>query len=55
MIFVPNTMQNSSTSQMAIQCDALIAFLSHFMTLMPGDIIATGTPQGVGLGRNPPL
>ena len=49
------TLQNSSTSQMVFQCDALIAFLSRFMTLMPGDIIATGTPPGVGLGRNPPL
>ena len=50
-----DTLQNSSTSQMVFQCDALIAFLSRFMTLMPGDIIATGTPPGVGLGRNPPL
>ena len=49
------TLQNSSTSQMVFRCDALIAFLSRFMTLMPGDIIATGTPPGVGLGRNPPL
>ena len=40
---------------MVFQCDALIAFLSRFMTLMPGDIIATGTPPGVGLGRDPPL
>ena len=40
---------------MVFQCDALIAFLSRFMTLMPDDIIATGTPPGVGLGRNPPL
>ena len=50
-----DTVQNSTTSQMVFQCDALIAFLSRFMTLMPGDIIATGTPPGVGLGRNPPL
>ena len=48
-------MQNSTTSQMVFQCDALLAFLSRFMTLMPGDIIATGTPPGVGLGRDPPL
>ena len=40
---------------MVFQCDALIAFLSRFMTLMPDDIIATGTPPGVGLGRNPLL
>ena len=50
-----DTVQNSMTSQMVFQCDALIAFLSRFMTLMPGDIIATGTPPGVGLGRDPPL
>jgi 2-keto-4-pentenoate hydratase/2-oxohepta-3-ene-1,7-dioic acid hydratase in catechol pathway len=34
---------------------AAIAFLSSFMTLEPGDIIATGTPSGVGFKRNPPL
>lgn len=50
-----DTVQNSTTSQMVFQCDALVAFLSRFMTLMPGDIIATGTPPGVGLGRDPPL
>ena len=50
-----DTVQNSMTSQMVFQCDALVAFLSRFMTLLPGDIIATGTPPGVGLGRDPPL
>ena len=50
-----DTVQNSTTSQMVFQCDALVAFLSRFMTLMPGDIIATGTPPGVGLCRDPPL
>ena len=49
------TVQDSTTGQMVFHCDALIAFLSRFMTLMPGDIIATGTPPGVGLGRDPPL
>jgi len=33
----------------------LISYISQFMTLLPGDIISTGTPAGVGLGMNPPL
>ena len=33
----------------------LISYLSHFMTLLPGDIISTGTPEGVGLGMKPPM
>ena len=32
----------------------LISYISHFMSLHPGDVIATGTPPGVGLGQNPP-
>ena len=32
----------------------LVSYLSRFMTLLPGDIISTGTPAGVGLGMNPP-
>jgi len=32
----------------------IVSYLSRFMTLMPGDIIATGTPPGVGMGRKPP-
>jgi 2,4-diketo-3-deoxy-L-fuconate hydrolase len=34
--------------------DALISYVSRFMSLQPGDVIATGTPPGVGLGMNPP-
>jgi 2-keto-4-pentenoate hydratase/2-oxohepta-3-ene-1,7-dioic acid hydratase in catechol pathway len=34
---------------------AIIAYVSQFITLEPGDIIATGTPEGVGLARTPPL
>ena len=33
----------------------LIAYVSRFMTLMPGDIISTGTPPGVGMGQKPPV
>lgn len=46
-------MQNSSTSEMIFPVDELIAFLSNAFTLEPGDIIATGTPDGVGVFRNP--
>lgn len=48
-------MQNSSTSQMIFKVPFLIHYLSQFMTLMPGDIITTGTPHGVGLGFKPPI
>jgi 2,4-diketo-3-deoxy-L-fuconate hydrolase len=33
----------------------LVAYLSRFMTLLPGDVISTGTPPGVGLGQKPPV
>ncbi|MFN8093068.1 MAG: fumarylacetoacetate hydrolase family protein [Vicinamibacteria bacterium] len=47
--------QNSSTRQMVFQVPALVAYLSRFMTLLPGDVISTGTPPGVGLGFKPPV
>ena len=47
-------LQDSSTSLMMRPVADLIAFLSSFATLEPGDVIATGTPGGVGLGRRPP-
>ncbi len=47
--------QHDSTAGMVHSVAAAIAFLSSFMTLEPGDIIATGTPSGVGFKRNPPL
>jgi 2-keto-4-pentenoate hydratase/2-oxohepta-3-ene-1,7-dioic acid hydratase in catechol pathway len=47
--------QHSSTANMIFSVAKVIAFLSSLMTLEPGDIIATGTPSGVGFKRTPPL
>ena len=47
------TMQKGNTSQMVFNIAQIIAYLSKFMTLEPGDIIATGTPEGTGFGRKP--
>ena len=47
--------QHESTSQMIFSVAATIAFLSSFMALEPGDLIATGTPSGIGARRQPPL
>ena len=46
--------QHQSTSEMLFPVDAIIETLSRGLTLDPGDIIATGTPEGVGFGRTPP-
>lgn len=46
--------QDSNTDQMIFSCAHLISYISQFMTLLPGDVICTGTPPGVGLGMNPP-
>ncbi|HEU5048500.1 MAG TPA: fumarylacetoacetate hydrolase family protein [Rickettsiales bacterium] len=46
-------MQNGNTANMIFNIPQLISYISHFMTLLPGDIIATGTPAGVGSGRKP--
>lgn len=48
------TRQNGSTADMIFGVVHSVAYLSQFMTLHPGDIIATGTPAGVGLGMDPP-
>ncbi|KAK0630059.1 Fumarylacetoacetase-like protein [Bombardia bombarda] len=48
-------MQESSTSDMIFNVKQTIAFLSQGTTLLPGDVIFTGTPQGVGMGRDPQL
>jgi len=49
------TMQSGSTANMVFGVAKLVSYLSHFMTLFPGDIVSTGTPAGVGLGRKPPV
>ncbi|KAA0595437.1 2-keto-4-pentenoate hydratase/2-oxohepta-3-ene-1,7-dioic acid hydratase in catechol pathway [Azospirillum lipoferum] len=48
------TMQNGSTRTMVFQVPFLVSHISQFMTLMPGDVITTGTPPGVGMGQKPP-
>ena len=47
------TMQSARTSDMIFPLPALISYLSHVVTLFPGDVIFTGTPPGVGMGRDP--
>ncbi len=47
-------MQTGSTETMIFTVAQIVSYLSRFMTLEPGDIIATGTPPGVGFGRKPP-
>jgi 2,4-diketo-3-deoxy-L-fuconate hydrolase len=47
-------LQHSNTADMIFKIPFLIHYLSHFMTLLPGDVISTGTPFGVGLGFKPP-
>jgi 2,4-didehydro-3-deoxy-L-rhamnonate hydrolase len=47
--------QNGSTSTMVYGVQYLVAYLSRFMSLQPGDIISTGTPPGVGMGQKPSL
>ena len=49
------TMQDGTTSDMIFDVPTLVSYVSQFMTLLPGDVISTGTPHGVGLGRNPPV
>jgi len=47
-------LQESSTADLIFGVPALVSYLSRFMTLLPGDIVSTGTPHGVGLGLTPP-
>ncbi len=49
------TMQDGNTDDLIFSIPYLVSYISQFMTLLPGDIISTGTPNGVGLGFNPPV
>ncbi|MBV8888366.1 MAG: fumarylacetoacetate hydrolase family protein [Alphaproteobacteria bacterium] len=46
--------QDSNTSDLIFGINHIVSYVSHFMTLLPGDVIATGTPSGVGVGMKPP-
>jgi 2-keto-4-pentenoate hydratase/2-oxohepta-3-ene-1,7-dioic acid hydratase in catechol pathway len=48
-------MQDSNTNDMVFPIPFLLHYLSQFMTLLPGDVVSTGTPFGVGLGFDPPV
>lgn len=48
------TKQNGSTSNLIFKVPFLVSYLSQFMSLLPGDVISTGTPAGVGMGFKPP-
>ncbi|XP_034397133.1 fumarylacetoacetate hydrolase domain-containing protein 2A [Cyclopterus lumpus] len=50
-----DTVQSSNTDQMIFQTEALVAWVSKFVTLTPGDVFLTGTPPGVGVFRMPPI
>jgi 2-keto-4-pentenoate hydratase/2-oxohepta-3-ene-1,7-dioic acid hydratase in catechol pathway len=47
------TLQDGTTANLIFKIPFLVSYLSQFMTLLPGDVISTGTPAGVGLGMNP--
>ncbi|MFZ3238483.1 MAG: fumarylacetoacetate hydrolase family protein [Stellaceae bacterium] len=46
--------QSSNTADLIFGVDHIVSYVSHFMTLLPGDVIPTGTPSGVGMGFKPP-
>jgi len=48
-------MQRGNTSKMIFNINFILSYLSNFMSLQPGDIVTTGTPPGVGMGKKPPL
>ena len=48
-------MQTGNTGKMIFNINYILSYLSNFMTLLPGDIITTGTPPGVGDGKKPPI
>ncbi len=47
--------QGASTADMIFGAAELVSYVSEFMTLLPGDVLSTGTPEGVAMGRNPPV
>jgi 2-keto-4-pentenoate hydratase/2-oxohepta-3-ene-1,7-dioic acid hydratase in catechol pathway len=47
--------QDGTTADMVFGVPALVSYVSQFMSLLPGDVISTGTPAGVGLGQKPPV
>ena len=49
------TYQNGNTKNLIFSVPFIVSYVSQFMTLLPGDVISTGTPAGVGLGFNPPI
>src|SRR5690606_18193142 len=49
------TVQNGNTCNLIFDVPYIVSYVSKFMTLLPGDVISTGTPAGVGLGMNPPV
>jgi ureidoglycolate lyase/2,4-diketo-3-deoxy-L-fuconate hydrolase len=48
-------MQDGNTATMIFDVPFLVHYVSQFMSLQPGDIISTGTPPGVGMGKTPPV
>ena len=48
------TKQSGSTKDLVFDVPTLVSYISQFMTLLPGDVISTGTPAGVGMGQKPP-
>jgi len=48
-----DNMQEGNTSNLIFGVDHIISYLSQFMSLLPGDVISTGTPAGVGMGMDP--
>jgi 2-keto-4-pentenoate hydratase/2-oxohepta-3-ene-1,7-dioic acid hydratase in catechol pathway len=49
------TMQDNNTDDMIFEVPYLVSYISQFMTLLPGDVISTGTPSGAGFGHKPPV
>ena len=47
-------LQDSNTRQLIFKTEELVAWLTQFFTLLPGDVILTGTPPGVGIFKKPP-